>query len=208
MRGNPLEACPTLSYDLSGLNLHPENILPPAKGRLLVSAPFLQDPYFTRSVILLCESDKEGAFGFILNKYIDINLEDLVNDLPDFGAMVSMGGPVQSENLFYIHTLGEELPGSIPITPELSLGGDFDMLRSGIIAGSIEPRQIRFFVGYSGWSAGQLEDEMSQKSWYVSEPGELPLMESDRVDIWGQTLSQMGGDFAKLANIPADPSMN
>lgn len=194
--------------DLGILNLHPENILPPAKGRLLVSAPLLQDPYFVRSVVLLCEFDEEGAFGFILNKYIDLELSDLVGDLPDFGAMVSMGGPVQSENLFYIHRLGEELPGSVPLNEELSMGGDFDVLRSRILAGEVGAQNVRFFVGYSGWSAGQLEAEMTQKAWYVTEVDVLPIMESDRVDLWGQALISMGGDFAKLANFPADPNMN
>ena len=173
-----------------------------------MSAPFLQDPYFTRSVILLCEFDAEGAFGFILNKYVDLNLGDLVNEMPDFEAMISLGGPVESENLYYVHTLGDKLSGSVPISGSLSVGGDFEALKTLIRTSQIEPDQIRFFVGYSGWGAGQLEDEMAQKSWYVSESDDLPVMESDLVDIWGATLSKMGGEFAKLANIPADPSMN
>ncbi len=173
-----------------------------------MSAPFLQDPYFTRSVILLCECDAEGAFGFVLNKYVDLNLEDLISDMPDFDSMVSLGGPVQSENLYYIHSLGDKLDGSVPISGNLSVGGDFESLKTMILSAQIKPEQIRFFVGYSGWGAGQLEEEMTQKSWYVSEADDLPLMESDQVDIWGVTLSHMGGEFAKLANIPADPSMN
>lgn len=173
-----------------------------------MSAPFLQDPYFTRSVILLCEFDAEGAFGFILNKYIDLDLKDLVSDMPEFEAMMSLGGPVQSENLYYVHTLGDKLPGSVPISGNLSVGGDYELLKTLIRTAQIGSGQIRFFVGYSGWGAGQLEDEMAQKSWYVSEADGLPVMESDQVDIWGATLSKMGGEFAKLANIPADPSMN
>lgn len=174
----------------------------------MVSAPFLQDPYFTRSVILLCECDHEGSFGFILNKYVEVELQDLVADMPTVESAISLGGPVQNESLYYIHNLGSEIPGSIVIQDDLCLGGDFEVLKTMIQNGEIGAERIRFFIGYSGWSAGQLDEEMKDNSWYVSEIGDLPLMDTEVNDLWGQVLSHMGGKFAALAHIPADPNMN
>lgn len=190
------------------MDFKPVNIESPAKGKLLISDPFMGDPYFNRLVILLCEHNQEGSFGFILNKYLDMDLTDVMDDVPDISNRVSIGGPVENNQLYFLHTLGDRLPGSTEIAKGLYVGGDFEILRSLLVAKSINEDQVRFFVGYSGWGEGQLLEEMEEESWYVSDINDLPLMDTYRDDLWSLAFKKMGGSFSVLANFPADPSLN
>lgn len=166
------------------------------------------DPYFGRSVILLCEHNEEGSLGFILNKYIDMDLTEVMDDVPEISNRVSIGGPVENNQLYFLHTLGDLLPGSTEISEGLYLGGDFEILRSMLATQSIDESQVRFFVGYSGWGEGQLIEEMKEESWYVSDINDLPLMDTLRDDLWSLAFKKMGGSFSVLANFPSDPSLN
>jgi len=166
------------------------------------------DPYFNRSVILLCDHNEEGSFGFILNKYVEMDLTDVMEDVPEISNRVSVGGPVENNHLYFLHTLGDLLPGSILIAKGLYVGGDFEILRNLLATRSIDENQIRFFVGYSGWGAGQLVEEMQTESWYVSAIDDLPVMDTSRDDLWSLAFKEMGGSFSVLANFPADPSLN
>ncbi len=206
MRGTALEAGTTLKT--KAINLTPENILLPERGRLLISEPFLEDPYFKRTVILLCDHDEEGSFGFILNKYVDLTLPDILDGLPNLNNRISVGGPVLNTNLYYIHTLGEIVEGSQLISEGIYMGGDFEQIQSLILTGVIKEDQIRFFVGYSGWSEKQLETELEERSWYVCDAQNIPIMDTSRDDIWSLALRAMGGDFANLAHFPSDPTLN
>jgi len=190
------------------INISPENKLPPKKGRLLVSEPFLADPYFKRTVVLLCEHNAEGSFGFILNKFIDVSVNDLVDDLPKISTRISMGGPVQSGNLYYIHTLGEQLEGSIEIVNGIYMGGSFESLKLLMRSGDVKKSQVRFFVGYAGWGQDQLKDEMTERSWLVTKGDAKTIMDIKSDDVWRHTLESMGDEFALLANFPEDPSLN
>lgn len=190
------------------INISPENKLAPQKGRLLISEPFLSDPYFRRSVVLLCEHNDEGSFGFVLNRFIDVSVNELIEDLPKFESRISMGGPVQSENLYYIHTLGEKIEGSVEIVKGIFMGGSFDMLKILLKSGTISNGMIRFFVGYAGWGQDQLADEMKERSWLVTPADPKALMDSKNDDLWRQTLLNMGEEYAMLANFPEDPSLN
>jgi len=190
------------------INISPENKLAPQKGRLLISEPFLSDPYFRRTVVLLCEHNDEGSFGFVLNRFIDVSVNELIEDLPKFESRISMGGPVQSENLYYIHTLGEKIEGSVEIVKGIFMGGSFDMLKILLKSGTISNGMIRFFVGYAGWGQDQLADEMKERSWLVTPADPKALMDSKKDDLWRQTLLDMGEEYAMLANFPEDPSLN
>lgn len=190
------------------MDFKPENIQSPAKGKLLISDPFILDPYFSRLVILLCEHNGEGSFGFILNKYVEMDLTDVMEDVPEISNRVSIGGPVENNQLYFLHTLGDLLPGSHEIAKGLYVGGDFEILKTLLSTKSISEDQVRFFVGYSGWSGGQLSDEMKEESWYVSDINDLPLMDTSRDDLWSLAFKKMGGSFSVLANFPADPSLN
>src|SRR5690606_35136793 len=124
--------------------------------------------YFQRAVILLCEHNEEGTFGFVLNNYVDIELSQF-EGIPEFDTRISMGGPVSTKNLYYIHTLGDKLPGSINVTGNLYAGGDFEILKEMIASNQVAHNQIRFFLGYSGWVEKQLEGELKHNSWIVTE---------------------------------------
>jgi putative transcriptional regulator len=190
------------------INLTPKNKLKPERGRLLVSYPLLSDPYFKRTVILLCEHNEEGSFGFVLNKYINIKLSDLLEDIPPFNTKIAVGGPVQTSSLYYIHTLGERIHGSVEVLNGLYMGGDYDDLRQLIMAGEVNQNDIRFFVGYSGWGEKQLDGELEENSWIISEAKADTLMNTNSEKLWRNTLVNMGKEFAILANIPENPELN
>ncbi|MFN3342945.1 MAG: YqgE/AlgH family protein [Flavobacteriales bacterium] len=190
------------------LDFNKLNKLQPAKGHVLISEPFLDDDYFKRSVILLCEHNEEGTFGFVLNNYLDIKLTDLIEDLPDLKTRVSIGGPVNSDNLFYIHTLGDKIPGSIPIFGNVFMGGNWDVLRVALDSGTLKEEDVRFFVGYSGWSPGQLEEELSKSSWIVGKLEGSDVMDQHSDDLWKKVLKGMGKNFSLIADYPEDPTMN
>lgn len=193
---------------MARFNIKPENKLAPATGRILIAEPFMEDNYFQRTVVLLCAHDDEGSFGFILNRYMDVELSDIVDQLPSIKSKVGMGGPVLNSNLYYIHTLGHRLEGSMKIGNNLYAGGDFTQLKILIDQKEIDPTKIRFFVGYSGWDADQLEQELEEDSWYISNLGDLPIFDTEKDDFWEQALRNMGGDFANLAHFPVDPNLN
>lgn len=183
-------------------------ILAPAKGRLLISEPFLSDPHFKRTVILLCDHNEHGSFGFVLNNYINIKISDVVKDIKAIKTKISIGGPVQKDSIFYLHTLGEKISGSLPVFENIYMGGDFDEIKELINNGKLPPKSIRFFVGYSGWGKDQLAWELKEKSWIVSESTTSQIMDTKYDNLWSQSLRIMGDEYAMLANFPTDPNFN
>ena len=190
------------------LDLDPENRFTPAKGRLLVSEPYLPDPYFRRTVVLLCEHNDEGSFGFVLNRQTDLGVNELIEKLPPIGTAVGIGGPVQSSNLVYLHTLGTRIEGSVEVVDGVFMGGDYEQLRGILAADERLTKHVRFFVGYSGWGKDQLQKELDEKSWLVSRADKKRIMDVRTEDLWAETLKSMGRSFAPLANFPDDPSLN
>ncbi len=188
-------------------NIDYKNI-PPRQGRLLISEPFLFDPYFKRAVILLVEHNENGSVGFILNRPIKINISEIVENFPEFESEVYFGGPVNQNNLFYIHTLGNLIEGCTEVMPGLFWGGNFEKLKSLILAGKIQPGEIRFFAGYSGWEKNQLNKELKQKSWIVTNATIDQALNGRTKEFWNETLKNMGSKFAIISNFPEDPTMN
>ncbi len=190
------------------LDLNPGNSITPARGRLLVSEPYLIDPYFRRTVVLLCAHDKEGSFGFVLNRFIDMDIADIMENMPPINTRVSIGGPVQSGNLYYLHTFGPRVEGSVAVVGGIHMGGDFEQLRSMLATDPRLGKHVRFFVGYSGWGQDQLDKELNERSWLISPADKRRVMNTKLKDLWGDTLRGMGKAFAPLANFPEDPSLN
>ncbi|NNC82545.1 MAG: YqgE/AlgH family protein [Flavobacteriales bacterium] len=131
------------------MKFQPENKEEPRKGSLLISEPFMDDPYFKRTVILLCEHNEEGSFGFVLNRYIDVKVHDIISDIPELDNRISVGGPVRNENLFYLHRLGDQLEGSSEVAQGVYMGGHFDVLKDKIKNKVVDPAEIRFFIVFS-----------------------------------------------------------
>ncbi|MBK9287835.1 MAG: YqgE/AlgH family protein [Flavobacteriales bacterium] len=153
-------------------------------------------------MVLLCAHNEEGSFGFVLNRFIDMAIGDLMDDMPPSKSRISIGGPVQSSNLYYLHTLGKHIEGSVAVLDDIQMGGDFDQLRAVLTADPKLAKHVRFFVGYSGWSEGQLEKELGQRSWLVHPADKRRVMNTSLKDLWGDTLRGMGKAFAPLANFP------
>lgn len=192
-----------LDYTITALNK-----LKPKKGRLLIAEPFMDDPYFKRSVVLLTEFSKDGSFGFMLNKPLEIKINEVMENFPPFDAPIFMGGPVQSDSIFYIHTQGEIIKNSMKITDNLYWSGNFDQLKQLIKDQQIFPNEIKFFIGYSGWDYEQLIGEIDDESWIISNLESKELNDLNDVDLWKNTLQGMGSKFSLLSNFPEDPSLN
>lgn len=173
-----------------------------------MSEPFIEDPFFKRTVVLLCEHNEEGSFGFVLNNYIDIELDQIVEEFPHVPYSISIGGPVKNTNLFYIHTLGDLIPESVMVMDGLYFGGDFEILKAKLIAGEIEWSAVRFFIGYSGWSPKQLEEELKEKSWFVTKVNKKTVMGTEDKNLWKSIMKKLGPRGKLIANLPVDPELN
>lgn len=183
--------------------------LKPAKGLLLLAEPFMNNPEFGRAVILLTEYSPKGCMGFIIGRRLNISPGQALDDFPDFNGMLYYGGPVSSDQLFYLHTLGERLEGSLEIMPGVFMGGNFETLKAMIKTNKIKPSQIRFFAGYSGWEANQLTREMKENSWIVTPMREDYLFsEKEHKNLWKEILRSMGGKYSMISEFPENPSLN
>lgn len=184
------------------------NNVSPRKGRVLIAEPFLPGNYFSRSVVLLVAHGIKGSVGFILNKEIDFEIKDVFPDFPDFDAKVFLGGPVSTDSIYYIHKLGDKLPGSIPVLGDLYWGGDFESLKSLVSAGVINPNEIHFFLGYSGWDEGQLENELKEDSWLVTDVDESSVMQEFDDESWTDFVKKAGGRYTIWEHFPENPTYN
>lgn len=184
-----------------------ESTLQPKQGRVLIAEPFLPGDYFSRSTVLLVQCSEEGDVGFILNKPTDLEVKHLFKGFPDFDANAFLGGPVSNDKLFFLHTLGEKIADSLPVSGELYWSGNFDNLVSLIRAGLVEEEEVRFFLGYSGWSAGQLATEIADHSWVVVEPTIESILSSDE-NFWNESIKSIGGNALLWQNFPENPELN
>jgi len=180
----------------------------PEKGSLLISEPFLPDPNFERTVVLMCDHNDDGSFGFVLNKPSEVMLHELLEDFGSFDQRVYVGGPVQHDTLHFVHR-SPEIEGGSELTPGLFWGGNFEQVQSLLASKQLGNEDIRFFVGYSGWGSGQLEKELSLDSWIVTPPAAAQVIFDNPVDeLWKAVLKQMGGRFQVYSNYPTDPRLN
>jgi putative transcriptional regulator len=184
------------------------NPIKPEKGRLLLAEPSIHEHYFHRAVILLADHGREGSVGFTLNKPVDIQLSDLVEDLSESSYSVHLGGPVSKDNLFFLHTLGTAVPEAIRIMPGLWWGGDFNVVKKLIQQNKVNESQLRFFIGYSGWEAGQLDRELEENAWVVAPTTINEIMNPRHPKMWESILRSMGKDLALLSYFPEDPQLN
>jgi putative transcriptional regulator len=180
----------------------------PLQGRLLISEPALQDFYFKQSVVLLAEHNENGSFGLIINKPISVTLNEVTRDFPSFDAPLFLGGPVKTDNIYYIHTLGNVIKESLKIMDGLYWGGDIAVIKEMMLLNQLSPNDIRFFVGYSGWASKQLDRELEGKSWVVTNAKADQIIRSNPKKMWGNLIKKFGDEYAIWANFPSDPSMN
>ncbi len=179
----------------------------PQKGQLLIAELALTGNIpFSRSVVFLAEHNQEGSVGFILNKKTDYKLSDLLADIKgDFPLY--KGGPVDQDNLYYLHNTPDLLPKSVEIADGIFWGGDFTILHRELKKGSIPADKIRFFLGYSGWMPQQLDDEINADSWIICD-NEFDVFPQKNSPTWKEKLEKLGGEYLIWANSPENPNYN
>jgi len=179
------------------------------KGQLLISEPsIIGDLSFNRSVILLADHDKEGSVGFIINKPLKYTINDL---LPEVNAKFKIynGGPVEQDNLYFIHNIPELIPNSIEISNGIYWGGDFESAKDLINKGTINRGNIRFFLGYTGWSENQLATELNANSWIVTKNNyKNKIIGKSTTNFWKEQIMELGGDYLIWSNAPENPYLN
>lgn len=183
-------------------------MIEPGTGILLIADPFLKDPNFLRTVVFLCEHKEEGSFGFVLNRQYNNTLDELIPGLEGHKLSVFYGGPVQQDTIHFLHQYPDIIPGGMEVTKGVYWGGDFDKLVELIKTDSIDTSKIRFYIGYSGWSSGQLDDEMKEKSWLTVKATRKLVFHQNYEEIWKESLKQLGGDYEMMINFPIDPQLN
>jgi putative transcriptional regulator len=180
-----------------------------SKGILLIAEPFMWDPNFKRTVTLICEHNNDhGTFGFVLNRPLEMKLHEAIQGIKKFDARLHYGGPVELDTLHFLHRLGDSIEGTVEVVEGIYWGGNFEQLKYLINSGTVSPSDFRFFLGYSGWSAGQLEEEMKQYSWIIHQAESRHVFSVNSSQLWKTTLREKGGEYAQMANYPEDPSFN
>lgn len=178
------------------------------KGMFLVSEPFLPDPNFKRTVVILTEHDEDGSIGFVLNRKTNLLLNDVLEDFPEFPVPLYLGGPVEQNTLHYIHNSKFNIPVSKEVVPGLSWGGDFEVVKELIESQVLHADDIRFFIGYSGWSPEQLQGELDDKAWILAHATKQLILMEEEEDLWRRVLKQLGKEYSLMANYPEDPRLN
>ena len=181
----------------------------PKKGQLLIAEPALTgDVSFNRSVVLLAEHNDEGSVGFILNKPLDYNVSDLISEI-NVPFQVFNGGPVEQDNLYFIHKVPHLIQNSVEISDGIYWGGDFDKTIDLINQSIITEKDIRFFLGYSGWASLQLDQELMSKSWIVvPNHYESDIIQKSTKAFWKEHMIELGGDYLLWSNAPENPNLN
>ena len=178
------------------------------EGNILISDPFLRDPNFSRTVILIVKHNDEGSLGFVLNDKSKFTISEVVDNFPDFETNIFLGGPVGIESLFFIHTRNDIISEGIEVINGLYWGGDFDELKNAISENRIQKEELIFFVGYSGWDKEQLDREVKEKSWIIADITTEEVMLQTGKYLWNSKLKKLGEKYKILSNFPADPSLN
>lgn len=183
-------------------------MIEPGPGILLIAEPFLKDPNFMRTVVFLCDHQDEGSFGFVINRAYNHTLDELMNDLGDLKIPVYYGGPVQMDTIHFLHQYPEKIHGSYEVLNGIYWGGDFETAIQLIKDGEVDVNKIRFYIGYSGWATGQLNDELKEKSWLTAEATRKLVFHKQADEIWKDALKHLGGDYEMMINFPTDPQLN
>jgi putative transcriptional regulator len=177
------------------------------RGKLLVASPALVDPNFARSVVLITEHNEDGAMGIVLDRPSDAVVGEVVPQLAAVAgadAPIYVGGPVQPTALVVLAEFSDPTAAAWIVVADVGFAAaDFDTDKLSSVV-----RRGRVYAGYSGWGAGQLEAEMESESWIVEPPLPKELFPDEPNALWNQVLARKGGQYALVARMPADPSLN
>ncbi len=181
----------------------------PKVGDLLIAEPFLQDPTFKRSVILLCDYNADGSFGLLLNKQMQLLLSDIFEELTDCEIPIFFGGPVQMDTLHILHQVPELISHSQQIGKDIYWGGNITQIIDLIKEKKIDNNKIKFYLGYSGWDNGQLIEEFEEhKTWVAVEAKASLVFKNNVKQLWSEALTYIGGEYAQWKIYPTHPQLN
>ena len=196
-----------MNIDSDIFKIQSNNVLP-SRGRILISEPFLRDATFGRSVILLFDHMAKESMVLVINNKLPFFLNDIIMEFKYLDEIpLYKGGPIATDTLFYLHTLSD-IPGSISISKGLYLNGDFDEIKKYILQGNKISECIRFFLGYSGWDSEQLNNEIRENTWLVSEEEKSYLMKNNIKDMWRTALEKLGSKYETWSRFPQVPTLN
>lgn len=181
-------------------------------GNLLVAEPFMRDKWFERSVIAIFDhSENGGTTGVVLNNELTTTLSEVFKDVETNDIPVFCGGPLGHDRLFFLHTLGEQIiPDAKEIFPGLWMGGRFSSALEYVNSGYPHEGSIRFFIGYSGWSPGQLSQELKEHTWAIPENkfDASTLLTGEGNSYWHKIVKQMGAKYRPWQVLPQDSRAN
>lgn len=182
------------------------------KGTFLVAEPFLDEPDFHRTVVLLCEHNHEGSFGLVLNKKSDYSLPNAIPELEQFEHIpLYYGGPMEIDTtLHFVHQYPKLIDDCIMVDYGIFWGGNFEQVKHYLKNGQIDPQHIRFFLGYAGWDKGQLKDEIEdQKAWILLHATPEHIFMQNTQQLWRTVLQSTGKEEHRvISHFPNNPSLN
>jgi len=181
-------------------------------GTLLAAYPDMLDPNFMHTVVLVCQHSDQGAYGVVTNRRTKFVVKELLPDHPTLGQSgfpVYLGGPVDHTTLQFVHVVPDAIPGGVSIDGKLWLGGDLDALGKYLSdSPRAAARRVRLFLGYSGWSAGQLETELGTGSWLPAPPALTAIFGEAGEATWRRVVRSIGRVGTDLEQQPPDVSWN
>lgn len=178
-------------------------------GRVLTAQPFMLDSNFNRAVIMICDHHPDdGSIGFILNKRFNMTVNELISDFPEIDAQVFYGGPVATDTIHYIHNVGDILDDSRKVAPGVYWGGDYEKLKFLIENELIKSHNIRFYIGYSGWSPGQMANELKTGSWVLGDGHANYVFQLKPEILWKETLINKGHNYSVIGQMPEANILN
>lgn len=199
--------CRKMKKNLDFFKIKHNNTLP-EKGKVLVSEPFLQDAYFRRSVVLLVEHNEEGTLGVVLNNTLEYDIAAALPDFPQINSLLGIGGPVRSDTVHTLHQYGDLIPGSSQVLDDIFWGGDFETIKLAVLSDEIDDFKIRFFAGISSWYPGQLDKEIRENSWLVTNLDGTTIMSGFGPELWKETLMKEAKRYRMWTLYPENPLLN
>jgi putative transcriptional regulator len=177
-------------------------------GKLLIASANLLESNFKRTVLLMCEHNDQGSLGFVLNRPMEVKVSEAIVGFEEIEEVLHKGGPVQADTVHFLHTRGDVIDGSLEVHPGIFWGGDKDQLSFLINTGVILPSEIRFYLGYAGWTAGQLETEFEEGAWYTADATNEMVFSGEYERMWSRSVRSKGGEYQIIANSPELPGLN
>ena len=181
------------------------------KGYFLIANPVLPDPNFSRTVVLLCNHDDQGSFGLVINRPAPITAQDIFKEMRGSNSptgRIFIGGPVSASQVFYLCRSKVPLPELEAICDGVYMGLSWELLDNLMMRVEDPDKNIRFYIGYSGWGAGQLAGEMTQLSWLTYEARSELVFHENEDEIWASAVKSMGKDYEYLLKAPVNPQWN